>query len=105
MNEQEAKLTDEMREALPDGARVVYMPGMAYEADRAPVVIVTSGVDARTYTWSTCDACGSSGWCVLNGGDIFGMGVHTLTCAPCADMGALALAIIENVDALLLPNL
>ncbi len=63
-NPQADKLTAAMTAALPAGARVCYMAGMTYPADRLPTVCVSRGVaDARTYTWVVCDGCGATSWC------------------------------------------
>ena len=64
MNSQAAKLTDAMWAALPAGGRVVYMAGMTYDADRLPVVSVSTGLHTcSTYTWVACAGCGATTWC------------------------------------------
>ena len=77
-NEQEDRMTDQMWEAMPNGAHVVYVPGMAYDTTRAPVVCVSVGLhQATTYRWTVCSVCGQTTWCVYNynvrdgnGGDV-----------------------------------
>lgn len=84
-NEQEDRMTDEMWEAMPNGAHVVYRAGTSYDSNGTPIVAVAVGMhDLTTYSWSVCDVCGCTTWCVSNYNmarmTSHGLGGVTVTC-------------------------